>query len=199
MTARLLELVEVVAGYDRPLTAPCSLSLDRGEVLGLYGDNGAGKSTLLNCIVGSARIHAGQVIRGPERGQALGLRHLPQRPVRPAEAPLSGHDLLRCMAAQALTPPPRLADRLDRRIDALSGGEYQLLCLWTCLAGDADLVLLDEPTNNLDPAHVDLAAEEILAERQRRGTLLVSHDPAFLERVCTRVVAIRARDAVAGV
>lgn len=189
MTATLLELKAVVAGYDRPLTAPCSFALRRGEVLGLFGDNGAGKSTLLNAVMGIARVHAGRLERAP----GLGLRYLSQRPVRPIEAPLSGHDLLRCMEALSLPPPPRLASRLDRRIDRLSGGEYQLLCLWTCLGGDADLVLLDEPTNNLDKTHIELAVEEIAAGKHKRGTLLVSHDKDFLERVCTHIATISPR------
>lgn len=189
--ALLLSLQGLVAGYDRPLTAPCSFTLERGEVLGLYGPNGVGKSTLLNAVLGSARIHAGSLTRAP----ALCLAYLPQRPVRPAEAPLSGHDLLRCMGAKRVQPPPRLAARLGSRIDRLSGGEFQVLCLWTCLGGDADLVLLDEPTNNLDQEHTDLAAEEIAAERDRRATLLVSHDFDFLRRVCTRIVNVAAQGA----
>jgi len=65
-----------------------------------------------------------------------------------------------------------------------------LLCLWVCLAGDADLVLLDEPTNHLDHAHVDVAAEEIATAREQRGTLIVSHDRLFLQRLGARIVAL---------
>ena len=188
MTA-LLTLDHLVAGYAEPITAPCSFLLQRGEVVGLHGPNGVGKSTLLNALAGGARIHAGKLERAPD----LRLRHLPQRPLRPSEAPLSGHDLLRCMAAESVQPPPRLATKLDIRIDRLSGGEYQLLCLWTCLGGDADLVLLDEPTNNLDREHTDLAAEEIAAERGRRATVVVSHDADFLQQVCTRIIYVAPR------
>jgi ATPase subunit of ABC transporter with duplicated ATPase domains len=79
------------------------------------------------------------------------------------------------------------------RIDRLSGGEYQLLCLWACLGGDADLVLLDEPTNNLDREHIELAAEEVAAERVRRATVVVSHDVDFLQQVCTRIIPMVSR------
>lgn len=182
----MLTLDHLVAGYAQPLTAPCSLELQRGQVVGLHGPNGAGKSTLLNAILGSARVHAGELLRAP----GVRLRHLPQRPLRPQQAPLSGYDLLNCMAAGKVQPPSRLAAKLAIRIDRLSGGEYQLLCLWTCLGGDADLVLLDEPTNNLDREHSELAAEEIEAERERRATLVVSHDPEFLQRVCTRIIQV---------
>lgn len=184
----LLSLTGLVAGYDRPVSPPCSFELARGEVLGLYGANGIGKSSLLGVVMGSARRHAGDWRLTPN----LRLRHLPQRPIRPAEAPISGRELLRHLDAADLAPPARLAAKLDTRIDRLSGGEYQLLALWSCLAGNADLVLLDEPTNNLDSEHTDLAAEEIAAGQARRGTLIVSHDRAFLNRVCTRLVHLEA-------
>jgi zinc transport system ATP-binding protein len=184
----LLRLQAAVAGYARPVAGPLSLALARGETVGLAGPNGAGKSTLLKAVVGTARLHGGSLSVAP----GARLACLPQRPVRLAEAPLSGRDLLRCFGAEHQAPPSRLADKLAWRIDRLSGGEYQLLCLWACLAGDADLVLLDEPTNNLDPAHVQLAAEEIAAGRERRATLVVSHDRAFLDAVCTHIVTLEA-------
>jgi ATPase subunit of ABC transporter with duplicated ATPase domains len=182
----LLALRGLVAGRQAPVTPPTSFTLARGETLGLLGPNGAGKSTLLGAVLGTARIHAGELWRAP----GLRLRHLPQRPVRPAQIPLSGRELLRHLDASQLPPPKALEKKLDSRIDRLSGGEYQLLCLWACLAGDADLVLLDEPTNNLDRQHTELAAEEINAERQRRACLVVSHDPTFLDRVCTRILSL---------
>lgn len=184
MTHALLVLDQAVAGHGGPVTAPTSFALSRGECLGLLGPNGVGKSTLLHAVLGTARLWSGQI----RRQAGLRLRHLPQRPARPAELPLTGREMLTHLGALAIPPPPSLARRLDQRVDRLSGGEYQLLCLWACLAGDADLVLLDEPTNNLDRAHTYLAAEEINAERGRRATLIVSHDLAFLERTCTRVI-----------
>ena len=176
----------LVAGQQRPLTPPCSLTLARGEVLGLHGPNGIGKSTLLAAILGTARRHAGELRLAP----GLRLRHLPQRVAPPAEAPITGRELLAWLDARALSPPPRLAAKLDSRIDRLSGGEYQLLCLWSCLAGDADLVLLDEPTNHLDREHIALAIEEIDTARERRATLIVSHDRDFLARLGARVVEL---------
>lgn len=180
----LLTLSHLIAGYARPVSPACSFELKRGEVLGMLGANGIGKSSLLGVVMGSARVHGGTW----QMAAGVRLAHLPQRPERPAEAPICGRELLRFLEADQLAPPARLAARLDTRIDRLSGGEYQLLALWSCLAGNADLVLLDEPTNNLDREHIDLAAEEIAAGQARRGTLIVSHDRDFLERVCTRLL-----------
>lgn len=183
--APLLRLRDMVAGYARPLSPPCSLELARGEIVGLHGPNGVGKSTLLAAILGTARCHVGELwLAG-----SLRLRYLAQNPTR-AEAPVAGHELLAWLDARALTPPPRLAAKLDSRIDRLSGGEYQLLCLWSCLAGDADLVLLDEPTNHLDREHIALAIEEIATGQADRATLIVSHDRDFLERLGARVVEL---------
>jgi len=183
----LLRLDRLVAGHLHPVTRPIDLELGRGEIIGLFGPNGVGKSTLLATLLGTARIHAGELWRA----DGLRLRYLPQRPERPGDAPISGHEFLAWLDARRLDPPQRLAACLDRRIDHLSGGEFQLLCLWATLAGDADLVLLDEPTNHLDCAHVELAAEELAAGQEQRGTLLVSHDIEFLHRVSTHLVHLQ--------
>lgn len=184
----LLSLENVIAGYAHPVSPPVSLELARGETLGLLGPNGAGKSTLLKAALGSAQVHGGKLFRAA----GARLAYLPQRPVRLADTPLSGRDMLHYLGADGLTPPARLQSRLDVRTDRLSGGEYQLLCLWGCLAGGADIVLLDEPTNNLDHAHIRFAAEEIAAAAKQRGTLVVSHDRAFLDMICTRIVTVEA-------
>jgi len=182
----MLTLVDTVAGYARAVSPPVTFSLARGEVLGLAGPNGIGKSTLLKAVLGTARVFAGRIARAP----GARIAYLPQQPVRLPELPLSGRELLRCLAADALPPPTRLATRLGARVDRLSGGEYQLLCLWACLGGAADLVLLDEPTNNLDRDHIRVAADEITAARGHRATLVVSHDHVFLDAVCTRIVTL---------
>ena len=182
----LLELDSLVAGYVEPTTAPCTLHLARGEILGLWGDNGAGKSTLLKALVGLARIHAGSMCRAP----GVQVAFLPQAPVRLPEMPLTGHEFLRFAGAEYLPPPASLRTRLDKRLDALSGREYQLLNLWASLAVGADLVLLDEPSNNLDQVHLALAREEILSGSNTRGCLVVSHDRDFLDALGARLINV---------
>lgn len=183
-----LRLDDVVAGHTRPVVGPVSLTLDRGEVLGLAGPNGVGKSTLIAAILGEARLFAGRI----ERAAGLTLAHLPQRLIRPQELPLTGREWLRCLDVGVEALPCHLARLLDRRMDRLSGGEFQLLGLWAALGGAAQLVLLDEPTNYLDPAHVHLAAAAIAAGRAGRATLVISHDQDFLPRVCTRILNLEA-------
>ncbi|NWG32435.1 MAG: ATP-binding cassette domain-containing protein [Rhodocyclaceae bacterium] len=182
----MLRLVEAVVGYRSPITPPVTLDVARGEVVGLAGPNGVGKSTLIRAVFGAARLFSGRI----ERASGARIGYLPQAPVRLAEAPLTGRELLSSVGAQDFAPPARLGEKLDRRIDRLSGGEYQLLMLWATLAGDHELVLLDEPTNHLDAGHIATAVEEIAAARARRATLVVSHEREFLEAVCTRIVTL---------
>lgn len=184
----MLTFVAAVAGYAAPVSPPATFSVARGEVVGLAGPNGIGKSTLLKAAFGGARLFSGRIERAP----TARIGYLPQHPVWLPEVPLSGDELLAALGASRLVPPARLAGKLNRRIDRISGGEYQLLMLWATLAGEGELILLDEPTNNLDAGHVRTAAEEIAAACAQRATVVVSHDRAFLDAVCTRIVDLGA-------
>jgi ATPase subunit of ABC transporter with duplicated ATPase domains len=184
----MLTLVDAVAGYTAPVSPPASFSVARGEVVGLAGPNGIGKSTLLKAVLGTASLFAGRIERAPDRR----IGYLSQQPARLPEVPLSGSELLAALRANRLTPPTRLAEKLAQRIDRLSGGEYQLMMLWATLAGDGELILLDEPTNNLDAGHIQIAVDEIAPARPQRAALVVSHDRAFLDAVCTQVIELGA-------
>jgi len=185
--APLLQVEGLRAGYHRPVVGPVSFEVHPSEVLGLWGANGTGKSTLLHAIAREARVFSGRIWRTP----GLTLAYQEQQPVRLPAMPLKGTDLLRAAGADGAPVPKPLAPLLERRIDRLSGGEYQLLCVWCALAAPADLVLLDEPTNNLDPRTESLLAEILGSQRDRRAVLLVSHEEGFLEATCARVLRLR--------
>jgi len=184
----LLRVEGLIAGYSRPVVGPVSFRLAPGEVVGLWGANGTGKSTVLKAIARGARIFGGRVERAP----GLTLAYQEQQPVRLPLMPLTGREILRAAGAGGRRPPEALAALLDRRIDALSGGQYQLLCVWAALGGAMDLVLLDEPTNNLDPGTEALLVEILGGERDRQAVLLVSHERGFLEAACSRVLTLGA-------
>ncbi len=186
MSLPLLNADGLVTGYTAPVIGPLSFSVTPGEVVGLWGANGCGKSTLLRAIANKARVFAGDLQRKP----GLTLAWQMQQPIRLDEMPLNGHDYLRYAKADRETPPERLRPWLDRRIDALSGGQFQLLAVWAILGGWADLVLLDEPTNNLDPQGERILAEILKNEQGERAVLLVSHEHRFLEQACDRVIKI---------
>ncbi|EGV16372.1 ATP-binding cassette domain-containing protein [Thiocapsa marina] len=198
MSAALLRVEDVVAGYGRPVVGPVSLDIAPGEVVGLWGANGCGKSTLLNAIAERADLLAGRILRRP----GLVIAYQEQTPVRLPSMPVTGRELLRFAGASMQDMPAAIHAVSGRRIDRLSGGQYQLLCVWAAIAGRADLILLDEPTNNLDPEREALLLEMLDPSRltrrdassaqtvSDRGVLLVSHERRFLEDACSRVVAI---------
>lgn len=183
--APLLSFRNVVAGYTGPVVGPVSFDLLPGDVLGLMGPNGSGKSTLIGALTGASRLFSGEVARGP----GVSIAYQRQRPVRETDVPLRADELLRLTGAAA-DPPESLRDLLRTRVDRLSGGQFQLLTVWACLGGDANVVVLDEPTNNMDPAAVDALADLLHATRSDRGVLVVTHDERFLSRVSANVLEV---------
>ena len=143
----LLDLDGVVAGYTAPVVGPVSLTVQRGEIVGLTGPNGSGKTTLVNGIIGTARVMEGRLRKAP------GLRVNVQRqhPVRLPEMPFTGTDVLRLVGAGERPVPDSIRPFVKRRIDRLSGGQFQLLQVWGCLSAPADLVILDEPDDEYGP------------------------------------------------
>lgn len=187
----LLRCDALVAGWPVPVTVPLSLGLSAGEIVGLVGPNGVGKTSWLMALVGESSICSGRLEKQPGLRIALQTQAIP-----PVEGmPLSGRELLALTGASPEGLPDWLAVRLDERLDRLSGGQRHYLTLWAVLQAEADVLLLDEPTNNLDVAGTRHLAGAL---RQRAATgaavLLVSHDAAFVEQACDRVVAMEACD-----
>ena len=187
MTGALIRARALVAGWERPATAPLDFVVESGQIFGLTGPNGVGKTTVLAALAGRARVFSGVLERRP--GLRLSLQTQDVPPVN--GLPLCGRELLALTGAPADGLPPWLAGRLDDRLDRLSGGQRHYLALWAVLLAPADLVLLDEPTNNLDRAGVDhLAGVLRRLAATGSGLMLVSHDHDFVERVCDRVIVL---------
>lgn len=187
----LIEARSLVAGYAAPVVGPVSFALARGEVLGIVGPNGCGKSTLLGAIAGSVRCFGGELRRAADLRVTLQT----QRQPRIDGLPLSGRELLALTGALPQGLPPWLEECLDWRLDRLSGGQRQYLHLWACLQAPGDVVLLDEPTNNLDPAGVRHLAGALQARAaQGAGVIVVSHDERFVAASCLRTLSLEARD-----
>jgi ATPase subunit of ABC transporter with duplicated ATPase domains len=184
----LLEVRELVAGYRGPVVGPLSFAVHPGEIVGLTGPNGCGKSTLLGALIGTARVFSGSIARRP--GARVMVQA--QRPVRLPEMPITGHELLHLTRAKDKGAPSVVRPLLDGRVDRLSGGQFQLLQVWAALGSPADLVYLDEPTNNMDPATIDALGDLLLAWREERGVLVVTHEHEFLDRLTATIVEVGA-------
>jgi len=181
----LLQVERLRAGYTGPVVGPVSFLVQPGEVLGLGGLNGAGKSTVLRALTGTARVFAGRIHRAP----GLRIAHHQQRPERPPELPLLGRELLALLRAEQ-DPPALVQPLLDEPIARMSGGQYQLLQAWACLNSQANLVLLDEPTNNLDGTAIEALGDMLARLGPGRAAILVSHEQTFLDRHCARQIEV---------
>jgi len=174
-----------------PVVQELNQRIQRGDRLGLVGPNGAGKSTLIKLLLGEIEPDTGSV----KLGTNLEIAYLDQNRARldpndtlwQALAPEGGdqivvHGTPRHVASYAQDFLFK-SEQLRQPVSALSGGERNRLLLAIALAKPSNLLVLDEPTNDLDMETLDLL-EDMLAEYD--GTLiLVSHDRAFLDGVVT--------------
>jgi ATP-binding cassette subfamily F protein uup len=181
---------------DLPLLDGASLSVQRGDKLGLIGRNGSGKSSLLKLIAGS--IHADDGLIQPEDGlYCVAVEQEPHLTEREslylsllARADLSASPE-EPAAWQTLADIRAWLDRFglepDRPLQGLSGGERKRAALALAFALKPDLLLLDEPTN-----HLDLAAIRLLEESMERvsTSIVITHDRHFLDRVVNRIVEL---------
>jgi ATPase subunit of ABC transporter with duplicated ATPase domains len=169
-----------------------SLAVTPGARIGVVGPNGRGKTTLLRALAGLERPDRGGVVRRPP---SLRVGYLPQeRDLDPREtvgaylARRTG-DALDWRAGRVLTRVG-LDVPVERSLGALSGGEAARLAIGSILLARFDVFLLDEPTNDLDFAGLDLL--ERFVRSLEAGVVVVSHDRAFLDRTVTRIVELEA-------
>ncbi|WP_312404750.1 ABC-F family ATP-binding cassette domain-containing protein [Rhizobium sp.] len=200
----VVEAENITKTYDKPIVAPFSIRVHRGDRIGLVGPNGAGKTTLLKMLTGQLEPDSGWI----KLGTNLEIATLDQkREDLDPEDTLShyltdgrGETLLvngeqRHVAGYMkdfLFQP----EQIRTPIKNLSGGERARLMLARMLARPSNLLILDEPTNDLDIETLDLL-QEIVAGYN--GTvILVSHDRDFLDRTVTSTIAPATPDAPDG-
>jgi branched-chain amino acid transport system ATP-binding protein len=199
------------ANYGQiPILMGVDFTLAEGEYLGILGHNGMGKTTLMRTLMGYLKATAGTVtfegnditrLATHERARR-GIGLVPQgREIFPN---LSVQENLRMGLASApketlsvieevLTEFPRLQRLLDRRGGALSGGEQQLLALARCLCAKPRLILLDEPTEGIQPSIIEEIIETLLRLKQshRIGIILVEQNLEFITSLSERVLTIQ--------
>ncbi len=181
-------------GTERPIVAGFTTRILRGDRIGIVGRNGAGKTTLVKLLLGREAPDSGGLRHGTnlevavfdQRREALD----PEKTLWETLVPGGGDALM--VGGRQRHVVAYLRDflfdekQVKQPVKALSGGEANRLLLARILAKPANLLVLDEPTNDLDMDTLDLL-EEVLDDYD--GTLiLVSHDRDFLDRLCTSVI-----------
>ncbi len=192
----MLKVTQLCTAYGRiPILNGVNFAVAKGEYIGILGHNGMGKTTLLKALMGFLPATGGRVCfagadittAAPYRRARMGLGYVPQgREIFPG---LTVHDNLRMgcgkedgaerdIIAPVLEDFPRLKPLLDRVGGTLSGGEQQLLAIARCLCGKPRLVLLDEPTEGIQPSIIDEIVETL---RRLRDEERAHHDPGRAE------------------
>lgn len=207
----VLEVSGLRSGYGRvPILGGIGFAIEENGFVGILGHNGMGKSTLLRTLMGYLPATGGGVMfqgrditkLSPTARARAGLGYVPQgREIFPA---LSVMDNLRmgCLLVAGkeedviegvLEDFPRLRRLLERPGGALSGGEQQLLALARCLCGGPKLILLDEPTEGIQPSIIEEMAETLHALRKRRpfAMLLVEQKLSFIQALSERILILQ--------
>ena len=180
-----------------------NLQVHRGEVYGFLGPNGAGKTTTLRMLLGLIRPTAGTAtVAGHAPGDPAGMARIGAIIETPAFYPyLSGWDNLKVMADYAGVPDSRLGDALEQveltpraktKFSTYSMGMKQRLGVAAALIKEPDLLILDEPTNGLDPqGMIDMRKLIVELGKGDRTVLVSSHLLGEVEQMCTRIGVIQ--------
>jgi len=212
----VIELSHVSFSYNgAPVLEDVTLTVEERDFLSIVGPNAGGKTTLIKLVLGLLRPSSGTVRvfgRPPARSRSR-IGYMPQHASLDPLFPVSALDvvLMGRLAGTTRLGPYRRADReeavkalamvelaavRDRSFSELSGGQRQRVLIARALASCPDLLLLDEPTANVDAA-VETELFEILNRLNERMTIaLVTHDLGFVSRYVKRVACVNRRVAV---
>ena len=189
------ELEGVTQGYEgRVLIRDFSATLLRGDKLGLLGPNGAGKTTLIRLILGELKPQAGRIRQGTKLEVAYFDQFRNQldeeRTLIDTISPGSDYVEIAGQKKHVISYLEEFlfpAERARAKVSALSGGERNRLLLARLFARPANLLVLDEPTNDLDIDTLELL--EQLLQDYAGTVIVVSHDRTFLDNVVTQSIA----------
>ena len=188
------DLENVSKSYDRPIVKEFTATILRGDKVGLLGPNGAGKTTLLKLILGSIQPDSGTATMGSQidvayfdqMREGLDLNATLEDYISPGSEWIEingARKHVKSYLNDFLFSP----ERANSPVSTLSGGERNRLLLARLFARPANVLVLDEPTNDLDIDTLELL-EQLLQDY--KGTVfLVSHDRAFLDNVVTSIIA----------
>lgn len=186
----MLKVEGITAGYG-PVTVLRELSFEAppGRITCLMGRNGAGKTTALKAVMGLVRVQSGRITLDGEslsdlpahRVPGQGVGYIPQGRRLFGELTVAQNLRIGLMARgsgarvreEVLALFPRLRERLDQRADTLSGGEQQMLATARALCLEPRLLLLDEPTEGLQPSMIAAIRQVIVTLKERGAAILL--------------------------
>jgi branched-chain amino acid transport system ATP-binding protein len=205
-TDRILDVSELWAGYGAtPILQGVTMSVSRGEIVGVIGRNGVGKSTLMRCLIGLLQTWRGTIsfmgqdvtkLEADARARA-GFGYIPQgRDVFPqmtVEENLQVGELIGGPGGKKLPELvyeyfPRLKERRRQAAGTMSGGEQQQLAIGRALIGNPSLMILDEPSEGIQPSIVQHICEALRSFRNELGTTII-----FVEQNLDTILAIAER------
>jgi branched-chain amino acid transport system ATP-binding protein/urea transport system ATP-binding protein len=202
----MLRVEDIHTGYDRsPVLHAVSIAVEPGQIVAVLGRNGAGKTTLLRAIVGLNPIWTGRVLldgvdvtaRPAYQRARRGIGYVPQgRDIFPGLSVLdnlrvgahgTGQRAWRTDLEMLLTQFPVLAEKRNQSGGSLSGGQQQLLAIARALMTRPRVLLLDEPSEGIQPSIVDQIAEAVPAISRERSlaVVLVEQNLDFAARLAT--------------
>jgi ABC-type multidrug transport system ATPase subunit len=204
------DLVKVYPGQSAPANREITLQIQQGEIFGLLGDNGAGKTTLVRQMVNLLRPTSGRIalfgepIAGDPQLVPTSVGYMPQEThslntLTVGEALYFTAHLRGISGAEARRERDRLlelwqiGDLRNKDNSRLSGGQRRLLRLAVAMAGSLPVLVLDEPTNDLDPLRRRLVWDVLRQINHEQGTtiIFITHDAIEAEKVIERVGIMR--------
>ncbi|ATA22701.1 ABC transporter ATP-binding protein [Brenneria goodwinii] len=205
----LMQVNDITGGYGGGLVLNgATLRLHSAEVLGVIGRNGVGKTTLMRSLIGAVAVNQGQILLGetdithatPQRRARLGIGYVPQgrevfSGLTVAENLQVGMQFVRehrefanDLLERVLDYFPILRQRLKQKAGTMSGGEQQQLAIARALVGSPKVLLLDEPSEGVQPSIVTIIADTLvrIARELRVAVILVEQDIAMIQRAAQR-------------
>ena len=204
----MLDVQGIDSGYGNvQVLKDLSLRVQAGEILCLLGRNGAGKTTILKTIMGLVRAQKGNIrLEGKDlhllpayEVPRRGIGYIPQGRRLFTEMTVAENLQIGLMTRnqgpevmeEVLDMFPRLRERLDQRAETLSGGEQQMLATARALCLKPKLLLLDEPTEGLQPSMISLIRNAVLALKQQNvAIILVEQRVEAVLEIADRVVFV---------
>ena len=193
---------------DKAIIDHASFDIEHGEAVCVVGPNGGGKTTLRRLLLGSVKPSSGtvSVYGGQPESQRPRIGYAPQHIHFDRSFPATVRDVVAsgCLDSMGLGASKRANDSaVNRAMDAmdiesyenrplasLSGGELQRVVIARALAGDPDLLLLDEPTSNADPSAENVLLELLSEMGTTITVVMVSHNLDFVSRYVKKVICV---------